>query len=32
MDGSARSISNSIDLRIWRGLGTRGGSETLGDF
>ncbi len=32
MDGSVRSISENIDLSIWRGLGTRSGSETLGDF
>jgi len=32
MDGSVRSISNNIDLRVWRGAGTRGGQETLGEF
>ena len=32
MDGSVRSISSNIDLRVWRGAGTRGGQETLGEF
>lgn len=32
MDGSARSISENIDLGIWRGLGTRSGGELLGEF
>ncbi|MDA0835821.1 MAG: DUF1559 domain-containing protein [Planctomycetota bacterium] len=32
MDGSARSVSESIDLGIWRALGTRSGGEVLGDF
>lgn len=27
MDGSVRSMANSIDLATWRGLGTRAGSE-----
>ncbi|MCA9080063.1 MAG: DUF1559 domain-containing protein [Planctomycetaceae bacterium] len=31
-DGSARSISENIDLRIWRALGTRGGGEVVGEF
>jgi prepilin-type N-terminal cleavage/methylation domain-containing protein len=31
-DGSVRFFSENIDLTIWRGLGTRGGGETLGDF
>jgi hypothetical protein len=31
-DGSVRQIAESIDLRTWRGLGTRGQGETLGDF
>ncbi len=32
-DGSVRAFSSNIDLRIWRGLGTRGGGEiTSGDF
>lgn len=29
LDGSVRSFSNSIDLSIWRALGTRNGSETF---
>jgi prepilin-type N-terminal cleavage/methylation domain-containing protein len=32
MDGSSRSISNSINLGVWRGLGTRAKSEVLGQF
>lgn len=32
MDGSCRTISENIDLSIWRGLGTRAGSEVLGEF
>lgn len=32
MDGSCRSISENIDLSIWRGLGTRSGGEVLGEF
>ncbi len=32
MDGSARTISENIDLGIWRGLGTRGGGEVLGEY
>jgi prepilin-type N-terminal cleavage/methylation domain-containing protein/prepilin-type processing-associated H-X9-DG protein len=31
-DGSVRSVNNSLNLGIWRGLGTRAGSEVLGDF
>jgi len=31
-DGSTRFISQSIDLIVWRGLGSRAGSEVLGDF
>jgi prepilin-type N-terminal cleavage/methylation domain-containing protein len=31
MDGSARSVANSISLGTWRGLGTREGGEVLGD-
>lgn len=31
-DGSVRSISENLDLTIWRGLGTRNGGEVLGEF
>lgn len=31
-DGSVRSFSSNIDLRVWRALGTRGGGEVLGEF
>ncbi|MEZ6061902.1 MAG: DUF1559 domain-containing protein [Planctomycetaceae bacterium] len=31
-DGSARFISQNIDQTVWWGLGTRNGSETLGEF
>lgn len=31
-DGSARFISESIDLRVWRALGTRAGGEVEADF
>ena len=32
MDGSARSVSENISLTVWRALGTRGGSEIVGEF
>lgn len=32
MDGSARTVSNSIESSIWRSLGTRDGSEVIGEF
>lgn len=32
VDGSVRFVSNSIDLQLWRGLGTRMGGETIGDY
>ena len=32
MDGHVRPISNSIELRTWRALATRQGSEQTGDF
>ncbi|MCY2963235.1 MAG: DUF1559 domain-containing protein [Planctomycetota bacterium] len=32
VDGSCRSVSENIDLRTWRGLGTRSGREVLGEF
>jgi prepilin-type N-terminal cleavage/methylation domain-containing protein/prepilin-type processing-associated H-X9-DG protein len=31
-DGSVRFVSNTIDLTTWRGLSTRSGGETLGNF
>ncbi|MFN8706337.1 MAG: DUF1559 domain-containing protein [Planctomyces sp.] len=31
-DGSVRSISEAIDLNIWRSLGTRSGGEVVGEF
>lgn len=32
MDGSVRVVSDSITLAVWRGLGTRAGSEAIGDY
>jgi prepilin-type N-terminal cleavage/methylation domain-containing protein len=32
MDGSARAISDNIDLGVWRSLGTRAGGEVIGEF
>ncbi|MFG0332008.1 MAG: H-X9-DG-CTERM domain-containing protein, partial [Maioricimonas sp. JB049] len=32
VDGSARFISENIDLTLWRGLATRAGNEILGEF
>lgn len=31
-DGSTRAVNSNVDLRIWRGLGTRFGNETIGEF
>ncbi len=32
VDGSVRSISENIDLYVWRALGTRAGGEVVGEF
>jgi prepilin-type N-terminal cleavage/methylation domain-containing protein len=32
MDGSVRSVSNNIDLRVWRAIGTRNSGEPTGEF
>jgi prepilin-type N-terminal cleavage/methylation domain-containing protein len=32
MDGSVKGIADQIDRNVWRGLGTRAGSEILGEF
>ncbi|MBI1830190.1 MAG: DUF1559 domain-containing protein [Planctomycetes bacterium] len=32
MDGSARTVSDSISPATWRALGTRAGGEVVGDF
>ncbi len=32
MDGSVRAVSSTIDLQVWRALGTRNGGESVGDF
>lgn len=32
MDGSTRAVSDGIELRVWRALGTRAGGEITGDF
>jgi prepilin-type N-terminal cleavage/methylation domain-containing protein len=32
MDGSARSVSENLNLQVWRALGTRGGNEVIGEF
>lgn len=32
MDGSARSLSNDLDLAIYRGAGTREGEEVIGEL
>jgi prepilin-type N-terminal cleavage/methylation domain-containing protein/prepilin-type processing-associated H-X9-DG protein len=31
-DGSVRFVADSVDLATWHGLGSRAGSEVLGDF
>ena len=32
MDGAVRSISENIDINVWRALGTRAGGEVVGEF
>ncbi|MFN0196391.1 MAG: DUF1559 domain-containing protein [Planctomycetaceae bacterium] len=32
VDGSVKSISSSIDLGVWRALGTRSGQEVVGEY
>lgn len=31
-DGSVRSVAESVDLTVWRAIGTRNGNETIGEF
>ena len=31
-DGSARFVNESLDLQVWRALGTRHGQEVIGEF
>jgi prepilin-type N-terminal cleavage/methylation domain-containing protein/prepilin-type processing-associated H-X9-DG protein len=31
-DGALRGVSSTIDLRVWRAVGTRAGSEAIGEF
>ena len=32
MDGSVRSVSNSISVQTWQALSTRAGGEVVGDY
>ncbi len=32
MDGSVRGVTNSVDLNLWRSIGTRAGREVVGEF
>lgn len=32
MDGSVRSVKDSVALQVWRALGTRAGNEVIGDY
>jgi prepilin-type N-terminal cleavage/methylation domain-containing protein len=32
MDGSVRSVHDSVSLTVWRALGTRSGGEVVGDY
>ena len=31
-DGAARFVSENVDLKVWRAVGTRAGNETVGDW
>ena len=31
LDGGVRFVSNSVDLQVWRGIGTIAGSEVVGE-
>lgn len=31
-DGAARFVSENVDLKVWRAVGTRAGSETVGEW
>jgi prepilin-type processing-associated H-X9-DG protein len=32
LDGSVRTVSDQIDSRLWKALGTRSGSEVINEF
>jgi prepilin-type N-terminal cleavage/methylation domain-containing protein len=32
MDGATRTVSENIDINVWRGLGSRAGGEVIGEF
>jgi prepilin-type N-terminal cleavage/methylation domain-containing protein len=32
MDGAVRTVSENLDIVVWRGLGTRQGGEVLGEY
>ncbi len=32
LDGTCRAVSNSINLAVWRAIGTRNGNEAVGDL
>jgi prepilin-type processing-associated H-X9-DG protein len=31
-DGSARLVTNNIDIQVWRALGSSRGGEAIGDY
>jgi prepilin-type processing-associated H-X9-DG protein len=31
-DGSVRFVGNTVDLTIWRAIGSRAGSEVVNDY